>query len=75
MLDIRELEKEFAVLKDAELAGIRPSHNLRRKSSSNSLLALHSHELTPRAWDIFEETKSTITLIVDRMKTTSESQR
>ena len=69
------MEKEFAVLKEAELVGIRPNNNLRRKSSSNNLLALYSQELTPRAWDRFEEAKSAITLIVGSMTTASENQR
>ena len=74
MLDVSEIEKEFAVLKKAELVGIRPNKNMRRRSSNN-LLAIYSPEVTPRVWDKFEETKSAITLIVDSMYTTSENQR
>ena len=74
MLDVSEIEKEFAVLKKAELVGIRPNKNMRRRSSNN-LLSIYTPEVTPRVWDKFEETKSSITLIVDSMYTTSENQR
>ena len=65
---------EIATIKEAELVGIRQSQVSRRKSSINSLSGLNQ-ELTPRAWQRFEEAKYTIALIVDSMTTASENQR
>ena len=75
-LSIREIETELAVTKKAELVGIRPSRKLRRKSSTSNLWQkLLLAEITPRAWDRFEDTKSAIALIVDSMLAASEQQR
>ena len=76
MLDVNDIENEFALLKEAELVGIRQNRksSMRRKSSV-TMLAYYNPELTPKAWDKFEEIKSSITLIVDSMIVSSENQR
>ena len=77
MMDISDIENEIALLKEAEHIGIRQNKrkaSLRRKSSV-TMLAYYNAELTPKAWDKYEEIKSSITLIVDSMTVSSENQR
>ena len=77
LLDISEIQNEIAMLKEAEHVGIRQNArkaSIRRKSSA-TLLSYYNAELTPQAWDKFEEIKSSITLIVDSMVVSSENQR
>ena len=77
LYDVSDIENEIAILKEAEYVGIRQNRrksSIRRKSSV-TLLAYYNAELTPKAWDKFEEIKSSITLIVESMAVSSENQR